>query len=791
MAWAEVGTSTSGRGTSGTSATVTLPSGFAAGNLLILAWSAGNGDAPVATDPSGWTPFPHSDPPNGSTHGYGFWYRIANGSETSFTLSWNQDGPDWKWSCAAFDDPAQGGAITFDTDAVNEVASATTHPAPAVTAARNHAICVRACVSADTGAVSLTHPSGYTEAEDSGGATPAHSIAYKAVNAGTEASGNFTTTITSRATAVLSAVFYKSGPIATQFGSSVTSMPVAIPSGAAGDLIWALSSVRNTGGWTAPSGWTEFGSQDSGGVGELTAFWREADGSEGATATWTATVGTTAVWIVGRTAAAEWDGASAPEINTTSSGGTPGTNPNPPSLTPSWGEAATKWLAVGGGAAETVTLSAYPSGYAAGLWSNLASGGAAAYLGVASRTAETATEDPGSYTTASSRWWYAATIAIRPPGDEEPEEHEGTAALSATGGVSAAGAKGGLSALALAGVAGTAAAGAKHVAVTLAMSSRAGLAATGAKGAASAPSLAAIAGLAIVPTEAAAGVASLSAVLGMSAPGSKAAAAAAVLAGIGAVSLAGAKAGASAAAFGVGATLAAAGTKAAGAALGVGAVPGLVIAGYKHSSSAPALQAVGAIAIEAEGTTTISGAARLSAIVGLGVSASAARAGSAALGAAPTLVLDAGKHTAGSAAFGGDAALAFVGAKAAAVPVALQALPALAAGGYKGGRSVVGLGGVTALALAGTKGAALALQFGAIARLVVVTRPFVPGAPGTLWLVESPLGSCVLSEAALGDVLLGAIRAPGDVALWEAPVGMVEFVELALGSVTFVEEGSR
>lgn len=204
-----------------------------------------------------------------------------------------------------------------------------------------------------------------------------------------------------------------SSAIKTGFASSVTSMAVNLPASiSSGDLLIAIVEVRNSGTWTKPTGWTQiFAPVAAGGVGDFTAFYKIADGTEGSTATWTASVASTASWQVRKIT--DWDGTAAPEAATANSGGAVSTN-NPPSLTPSWGADNTIWLAVMGDTAQTVSITGAPANYSDITANPISSGGAAVNTGSAYRTNNTATEDPGGFSTGSDRWWVAATIAIKP-----------------------------------------------------------------------------------------------------------------------------------------------------------------------------------------------------------------------------------------------------------------------------------------------------------------------------------------------------------------------------------------
>lgn len=205
-------------------------------------------------------------------------------------------------------------------------------------------------------------------------------------------------------------------PVATNFDTSVTSMPVTLPATInSGDLLIALVEVRNSGTWTKPTGWSDIStlSQLGGGsVGRLNGFYKISDGTEaGTTPTWTASTGTTAVWQSIRVTS--WHGTTPPEAATASGDAT---NANPPSLTPSWGADDDLWIAVAGNAAtgDTTGFTAAPTNYGSLQSNGASSGGSTANIATGTRQLNATSEDPGTFTPSSNRFWTAATIAVRP-----------------------------------------------------------------------------------------------------------------------------------------------------------------------------------------------------------------------------------------------------------------------------------------------------------------------------------------------------------------------------------------
>lgn len=205
-------------------------------------------------------------------------------------------------------------------------------------------------------------------------------------------------------------------PVDTDFATSVTSMAVNMPATVdAGDLLIAIVSVRNALTWnTIPTGWNKISESAGGGsVGELSIFYKIADGSEdGGTATWVASVGSSAAWMVIRVTG--WHGTTPPEVGTAASGDA--SNANPPSVAPSWGSDDNLFIAVAGNAAtgETTGFTAAPTNYGSLRNNGASSGGATCNVASATRQLAAASDDPGTFTPNSNRFWAAQTIAIRP-----------------------------------------------------------------------------------------------------------------------------------------------------------------------------------------------------------------------------------------------------------------------------------------------------------------------------------------------------------------------------------------
>lgn len=218
--------------------------------------------------------------------------------------------------------------------------------------------------------------------------------------------------------------FMKAGGLAAAFPAvaatntsnvgSQTTHAVSMPSGiSAGNLLIVIAAIQSAGATiTNPSGWTQFLDQEqvsaTTGV-RLRAWYKIAAGGD------TCSFSTSA----NRTSAHN-------SYRITGFQGTPeglaavgqDGSPNPPSLTPSWGENKTLFLAATAvRSGSTATISAAPSNYT-DLLSN-ASGSATNSIntgcGSARRQVQAGSENPGTFTlSVSTQDWVAATIAIRP-----------------------------------------------------------------------------------------------------------------------------------------------------------------------------------------------------------------------------------------------------------------------------------------------------------------------------------------------------------------------------------------
>jgi hypothetical protein len=159
---------------------------------------------------------------------------------------------------------------------------------------------------------------------------------------------------------------------------------------------------------TTPTNWSSlFNAIGAGSVRRFCAFYNVANGSEGASVTVQASANS--FWSSTAYRISGFQGA--PEAATTATG--TASNPDPPSLSPSWGSAKTLWIAAAGrDAGGASDFSASPANYS-GLIQNGGSGSANhSATASAYREFQGASENPGTFTSNSD--WAANTVAIRP-----------------------------------------------------------------------------------------------------------------------------------------------------------------------------------------------------------------------------------------------------------------------------------------------------------------------------------------------------------------------------------------
>lgn len=191
--------------------------------------------------------------------------------------------------------------------------------------------------------------------------------------------------------------------------SQMTSFTVNLPAGIrAGELLVVVCYAGAT-GLTArtfsATGYTAVYSSGNSGN-SMGILYKTATGSEGATVTVTASGLSTIVAISCRVSPTNT------AVNP-AAGGATGTSstPDPPSLTPGFASLPVLWIAVAGSQAASIT--GYPANYTMNQ-TTIAGASVTFSLALASRQIQVATENPGSFTSATSATWNAATMAVSP-----------------------------------------------------------------------------------------------------------------------------------------------------------------------------------------------------------------------------------------------------------------------------------------------------------------------------------------------------------------------------------------
>lgn len=203
--------------------------------------------------------------------------------------------------------------------------------------------------------------------------------------------------------------------VTTSAADAVVNLPGSI---VAGNTLLVLLRSGGGGTNTWPAGWTELFDDTSDASNDvITAAWRKADGTEGATITVTnATAGKDAA-IAWQISGAADPTVTAPEFSTLATGTS--ANPDPGSITPTGGSADYLFLATGGWEGiQTSPPGTFPTNYSLNqVGADTGTGGTATSncrVAGAGRQLTASTEDPGTYTISASDDWTAITFAISP-----------------------------------------------------------------------------------------------------------------------------------------------------------------------------------------------------------------------------------------------------------------------------------------------------------------------------------------------------------------------------------------
>ncbi|GAH69806.1 unnamed protein product, partial [marine sediment metagenome] len=185
---------------------------------------------------------------------------------------------------------------------------------------------------------------------------------------------------------------------------------------ASGDLLLVFFSSDGASTITFPEGWTQLFQTENGTYVTFGAWYRIADGEEGATITVTTSTSEmtahTSYRIIGYS--------GTPEIGTA----TTGINgfSDPPSLTPTWGALDTLWLAIEGHDYHQDVLD-YPVNYTDGRCDYASSNGGCG-VATARRELNAISEDPSSFYMSADQW-VANTVAIKPEEGVPPAYYHG------------------------------------------------------------------------------------------------------------------------------------------------------------------------------------------------------------------------------------------------------------------------------------------------------------------------------------------------------------------------------
>jgi hypothetical protein len=191
----------------------------------------------------------------------------------------------------------------------------------------------------------------------------------------------------------------------TSGSTFIVNLPLGI---VAGETL--LVFIYDSGGGSAPAGWTKTFPFNN-----LEVYFRLADGTEGSTVTITITSSKAAAVAYRITGAA--DPTVSGVYQASGASGASGTNPDPPSVTPTGGSQDYLFAAVAGVNAD-VTATAYPTNYSMGQ-KTVSSGGTGSGstkrgIAVAFRQLTASTDDPGTFTFSGAGTWDANTLAVFP-----------------------------------------------------------------------------------------------------------------------------------------------------------------------------------------------------------------------------------------------------------------------------------------------------------------------------------------------------------------------------------------
>lgn len=206
---------------------------------------------------------------------------------------------------------------------------------------------------------------------------------------------------------------------ATNITTAGTSHAINVGSPTAGTLLIVFVRFAGAPGAVTFTGYTQLASDSSDASDDTTSvYYRQADGTEGATDTLTTGNSVKLAAIGWEITGAADPGVQAPQISTVAVGTTTADTANPTAVTPTGGSKDYLFLAIAGQDGEVGAYTAAPTNYVNLQAANSGTGGVASsncYMGGASRQLTAASDDPGVFTHgAATTGWTAWTVAIYP-----------------------------------------------------------------------------------------------------------------------------------------------------------------------------------------------------------------------------------------------------------------------------------------------------------------------------------------------------------------------------------------
>lgn len=183
-------------------------------------------------------------------------------------------------------------------------------------------------------------------------------------------------------------------------------------------ILIILDKGSTSGTFNSKAGWTELVDENLGNG--ITIWYRDSDGTEGASVTFTHTTSTRSASISYRISGHQPFAIRSPELSTVATGTS--TDPGPSILTPTGGAKDYLWIAMAGMAGEELDDDTWgntpPTNYLPSPPTQKACGTAGTNLGgkilTATRSLNAANETPGTFNTDVSTAWRSYTIAIHP-----------------------------------------------------------------------------------------------------------------------------------------------------------------------------------------------------------------------------------------------------------------------------------------------------------------------------------------------------------------------------------------